>query len=683
MKINSVSLLNIGPYLKNTFDFTTDDVKNVILVGGNNGAGKTTLFKSIKYCLYGSKALGYEINNSKYMHEIKNLINVNNVLSNNSYAEIQISISLENSTNYNDYTIVRKWEIKNDKIQEYPTVFSNKKELVGEEASNFESMLCQVIPPDLFNFYFFNGEKIFEELFDENNLNNFKSSFLKIVGLDTLDLLIDNFEKHAADKIINKKVVANYETISRKYNEILQEKSYLENQIIVIDQKIKSAELEMEQLHKKYSRHKVLPLKEKRQLEIELNEVTERKDKLRKYLKDCANNYLPFLLLRDELRDLLKKIKETKNSFSKSDLIEALDTKKVKSFLKESNLKTGADKFVNKLAEIVCSDSKSNILILSSNDKSYLIEQITNLLSEDNKNEIIKSEDEYYGALERIKKIKDLLESNSGERNEEYQELESNYYSDINSLQKKKSAIYDKLNPVLEKFNEVSLLYKKERDIYEDEIKKESVSSISYNASISFKKLRDKLLLSRISKLKKLFDFNFKNLINKDDLISGIKVEKDLTIYPYKTVLISQKGAKNMLKDCNKNFIVENYGEDGYEKMAKSKKFPISVDKKVIGTLSAGESQIYVIALYMSMLSLSRVNIPLIIDTPFGRIDEDHRMKSVKNFLKKINNQMIILSTDEEIVGPFYKEISKNVTSTYKLDNKNSITTVKKGYFSK
>lgn len=75
MKINSIILNNIGPYAgMNTFDFSTTDEKNIILIGGKNGAGKTTLLKAFKIGLFGCFAYGYKTENSSYYKEVKDIL---------------------------------------------------------------------------------------------------------------------------------------------------------------------------------------------------------------------------------------------------------------------------------------------------------------------------------------------------------------------------------------------------------------------------------------------------------------------------------------------------------------------------------------------------------------------------------------------------------------------------------
>ena len=84
MRIKSVSLKNIGPYIdNNVFNFNTSDhTRRMVLIGGKNGAGKTTLFNAIKVGLYGCLAYGFESNSSRYFDEIEKLINTNERLKN-------------------------------------------------------------------------------------------------------------------------------------------------------------------------------------------------------------------------------------------------------------------------------------------------------------------------------------------------------------------------------------------------------------------------------------------------------------------------------------------------------------------------------------------------------------------------------------------------------------------------
>ena len=89
--------------------------------------------------------------------------------------------------------------------------------------------------------------------------------------------------------------------------------------------------------------------------------------------------------------------------------------------------------------------------------------------------------------------------------------------------------------------------------------------------------------------------------------------------------------------------------------------------------------------MYWAIIKSSGQNIPFIIDTPFARIDMEHREQLAKLFFTSVSNQVIILSTDEEVVGIYHDRIRNKTAHEYLLTN-NEITghtSVCPGYFAK
>ena len=82
--------------------------------------------------------------------------------------------------------------------------------------------------------------------------------------------------------------------------------------------------------------------------------------------------------------------------------------------------------------------------------------------------------------------------------------------------------------------------------------------------------------------------------------------------------------------------------------------------------LSAGEKQIFTQSLISAVTSVSGWSFPMIVDTPLGRLDMEHR-KGVLNHLTRRNGQVILLSTDTEVVGEYLRDIESHVQKTYLL----------------
>lgn len=100
--------------------------------------------------------------------------------------------------------------------------------------------------------------------------------------------------------------------------------------------------------------------------------------------------------------------------------------------------------------------------------------------------------------------------------------------------------------------------------------------------------------------------------------------------------------------------------------------------------LSAGEKQIFTQALISAVSSVSGHGFPMVVDTPLGRLDSEHR-KGVLNHLVQREHQVILLSTDTEVVGEYFQGIAPHVQKKYLVDFEQvgniGRSTVRQGYF--
>jgi len=97
--------------------------------------------------------------------------------------------------------------------------------------------------------------------------------------------------------------------------------------------------------------------------------------------------------------------------------------------------------------------------------------------------------------------------------------------------------------------------------------------------------------------------------------------------------------------------------------------------------LSAGEKQIYAIAVLWTLTKISRRPLPFIIDTPLGRLDLDHRDNLIQNFFPEASHQLIILSTDTEVDKRYMNQLKPKIIRTYNLNYQDGKTNIEKGYF--
>ncbi|MCJ8508645.1 AAA family ATPase [Rhizobium lemnae] len=100
---------------------------------------------------------------------------------------------------------------------------------------------------------------------------------------------------------------------------------------------------------------------------------------------------------------------------------------------------------------------------------------------------------------------------------------------------------------------------------------------------------------------------------------------------------------------------------------------------------SAGENQIFATSLISAVGGLVGSQLPLVIDTPLGRLDTAHRER-VLDFFKNGGSQVIILSQPEEVGGRYYDQIADSISAEYTLSYRSDdgllgSTVLEDGYF--
>lgn len=82
------------------------------------------------------------------------------------------------------------------------------------------------------------------------------------------------------------------------------------------------------------------------------------------------------------------------------------------------------------------------------------------------------------------------------------------------------------------------------------------------------------------------------------------------------------------------------------------------------------------------MMQLCNKEVPFIIDTPFARIDTEHRAHITEKFFKELRGQVFIFSTDEEITSSHVEVIGAKLEAKFLIENTdNSRTTIKNNLY--
>lgn len=692
MKIKKIILYNIGPYVdKNVFDLSSNESHNIVLIGGKNGAGKTTFFKSIKTCLYGCRVWGFEAPGKEYFSIVSNLLNTRLQYDISARGYIEIELEFNDGKQIELYRLHREWEKKKKGIDETFIIYKDGELLDEENMINFVNYLLSIIPPDMFNFYFFDGESIADFFLGNNGGKNFKNAFLKLFGLDTLSLMVENFERYFKKKDSGNTAFFEYRKMKEHLTVCDEQLVKMHEQQKKLENEIDLLQIKLQAIYKDYAKSGGVSLSEWKEINAALTKEEAKRDEINRWLKEAANHYLPFIIVKDQMNVLLGKLEATQEN-SKQLALSAILTdtsfvKQMQEYLKKKGVgNSDAEDIMHFLYNLSVGDGiKQELFDLSNSQINKLIAQIYEKTEFDSQM-ITKAMKLQATSLKNTKKLRDKLSMSSIDGYEEYSEQKDAIEKSLLEAKLELEKLSQEIIIKKVEQEQAVIRYNKSKENYEKLLKSKSINELSSRAIGVYTLLEDELIKRQAKILQDAFIECFSAIINKNNFIDGIVVDDNINVIPYKFVDVTFLQIEKYLQTNEKTHFLEMFDVKylmEINKLRLGEKEVISLPSPITAPFSQGERQVYIMALYLALLKTSRKDIPFFIDTPFARIDSNHRKKIVEEFFGKLTNQIFILSTDEEIVGEYKTQIDEKISDTFilSINNYGNTTVIPSKYF--
>ena len=711
MKINKIVLYNFNSYEGlNEFDFTSEDSKkNIILIGGKNGAGKTSLFTAIKIALYGPLSFGYVGVNPKYIAKIKECINSKSFQKDVVESRVQISVSLMVEREIKEYEITREWEYTKQKLEENYYVKTDNRLLDEQELSYFQNYLQGMIPPDLFEFFLFDGEEV-GNIFATSTYNSYvKNAVYTLCGLDIFEIVRKYTTGYAgkAASADEEKIYSQYEELRKNADYIETRYSELEAQITSDKDALESVETELVEIETAFKNAGGITEVERQALMKEFAEAEHTKTESLTKIKMFVEGLMPFFILRDftgritEQMDfeekgeiyyyVQQKLKrqEIKNTLCSNQDVSDNTVDALMDFLLEKFKPKGFKEGVQPVHDLSKEDSGRVHAMISAIDNFDIDSMVT--LVERRKS-----------AADRTMEINHILKSAMTD------EDAGKFAERENTLLKKKDEISSRIHEAemrLTSMKDELTIAVQQRDrafqTIKDNAQNKHVFELSTGLSRMMGVMLDRKSESIKRNLEKIIVENLQHIYRKDNLITHIEVEDDFQFNLYQNVEYSNIELLHLIKNLGKEVFASEIGKQGMQVLCKKYKVDtvmqlqrvLEADKPNtthklfkridISRLSKGERQIFILSLYWAIIELSGKDIPFVIDTPYARIDATHRKEISEKFFPNISKQVVILSTDEEINEEYYEIIKPYIAKEYLLinDESQNRTTVEQHYF--
>ncbi|MFH1971023.1 MAG: hypothetical protein ABIJ05_01410 [Patescibacteria group bacterium] len=637
MIIESIKLTNFRQYQDVDIMFTKPDKnKSFTIIQAPNGVGKSNFFNAIIWCLYDKEI--YLTKEDKRLP----LINTIALKENDGNSEVKVEIKMRDEKDRPVF-ISREQNFYYDqerKIKKAPSKLKmvreiNKNMIVVSEP---EYILSQLMPETIKEYFFFDGERL-DNYFKKEGAESIKNAVFKISQIDLLDKIIIH--------------------LSEKRQSFVRENKNLTPVADKIRQEIESASKALETSKQDLDEKNRFLVEGKKNIKEILEKIRKNPIKNAKDLKEQRIN------LEEEVKEYEDKIKELELDFEES-LVNlapkilihnAIENTKeiIEEKEKRKEIPPGiTDKYIRKLLEkkeCICGR------ILSNKDGS-----------EDNLKELLNRYKNLSDLGSILLNIKTDIEIIFRE-NSKFKETYLNYEKTLRELEKKREEKSKLLKKTIEKLSlsdESFAKYEGDLESFNTEIENINMKIGELKASIvnseQFIKSRNEALDDELKKEKK-----FNLLRRKRDLCA-----QTLEIAERMKKEIMEETKEEIEKRTKEQFFQLIWNPSAFKDVKIDEDYTLSVihasGLEALGSLSAGQRQVLALSFISAINGVSGFNLPIIVDTPLGRISKDTRSniaQKLPNFLK--NKQVVMLVTDEEYTTDVRKKLGSYVGKEYEI----------------
>ena len=658
MIFKKIQLHNFGIYCgDHELQLTKTADRNITLVGGMNGRGKTTILDAIFITFYGKRALPL------IQDEVKNYNNLMarfiNKSATDQWTSVAVTLDMEDD-GPTLLTVRRRWTLHKGKVVEELSVVKD-----GLEdkylSDNWNYYVEEIIPFGISRFFFFDNEQI-AKIADDEAFNEIKDSIKAVMGVTNIDKLLADVQAVMKEKQARLAEVSHDGT--------LDELREVEANILELEQKLATIRMEragivprlekvtqdLEALEQRFWRSGGNLGLKREEIEREKARLVAEEEAIKqRQLSLAVAPATPLALCRELVLQTYDAAKEAEGMkyahYSRplvaqivdriGDKIEELETDAVTKLKLRLILAQELERYPAEAPEGEESGlSPASMLLLEKLIDSGFFETVTQ------KDALIRQMEENESALLQIDAH---LSSNAEKSNaaeilakiRERDRIRDNFRYEIDRLDQQ----FDGVNAQLEAMN--SKRFKLIRKIADRENSGDDDERILAYAAKTVSvmdtfKLR--LQESKVRELEANITECFKFLAQKEAMITSVEVD------PATLDII--------LRDYNGGVLLKSQ-------------------------LSAGEKQMFAIAIIWGLALSSGYKLPVVIDTPMARLDSAHRYNFINRYLPNASSQVIVLSTDEEVNGQYLEQLREHVGTYYtlKYDEAEKSTSILPGYF--
>lgn len=630
----------------------------IVLFGGLNGGGKTTILSALKLALYGKGVLGSGATVADYHQYLRDCIHrAHNSIAKPTRAAVELTFRYAQYGIISSYQLTRDWFVDHGgKIKEGLIICKDGQQLAELSYEQAQAFLNELIPIGVSELFFFDGEKI-SSLAEETSGVALRESINKLLGLDLIDRLHSDLSVIIRGRSVKKASEDRKQKIAeaeRTYDDLKTKLAETREKLILMRINTVETNKNLANIEANINARGGAWSASRQEETASLDSLIGEKNAVEHTLHEMLSGLLPFTITRNLNEKLLEQL-DVEQRTEKAQVLSQYLERQQSNFLTEiesalkiskEQLPTVQEIFLRTFgSELDNSDRKkapihelsdtqrSSIRFRLMNDVNSLQERAAHLVAKLQDTDTgIESARENIARAPEEKVLMPLF-------NEQGQ-----LQGRLSVLEEQKSVLTEEAKKIL---NQLSVAARQLDDLYteiSDSQEEERLTLLAQNARDVLKEFSARARIGKLKELESQFYTSFNGLARKEDRHLSIQIDPN----SFEVVLIDDEGLV-LRKD----------------------------------ELSAGEKQIFAISILEALARTSGRSLPVVIDTPLGRLDSIHRKKLVENYFPKTSHQVIILSTDTEIDYAFYEGLQGSISHSYHLvyNPETRSTQAEEGYF--
>ena len=619
---------NFMPYKGDTtLEFPQDDMRNTLIVFGDNMRGKTSLLNALRWGFYG-KALGRHLRLLP-LHQMPNRESAKD-------GDWNMDVRIEFEANGVEYDLRRSAKKRNliatpTSDSDFEILLFLKKDGVAILSDKIEAEINQFAPEQTSRFFLFDGELLqeYEELLIEDSMQGrkIKDAIEQALGVpalingrDDLSIIIRNAQKLQAKEASN---IEGIESLSQNYDRNVVKLASYDNDLKSTQLILNDIIIKRQNLDDELEKNDVVF---QQKVELDFN-----KNRIKEIVKEIEQKNITRLkLIGMAWSDLLAPkliVERNKLTDEQERLINLLGER--------SRIELQIKQLEQYLNSTVCPTCNQTTIIKNRESKELQLHQLRiDLKSYDNNSSNLAD------VAIKLQGISKIIEQGVGQRLSDIVKDIAHLDLELMRAENKNVVIRDSING----FDTNDIIRQRK---YRDTLLKEEQQIIikidTIKSTINKVEAENRILSNRISEV--------------TDRQAGVKgtLLLKLSEQLHNVFVLGIEKLREELR-----YTVQNKASEAFLKMSTQQQYSgLTINKNYGLTIqdqngndvinrAAGAEQIVALSLIAGLIQAGSANAPIVMDTPFGRLDRNHR-KNILSYLPTSVGQLVLFVHDGEI----------------------------------